>query len=722
MRPAAEFIDSSNRGRSNPFESFDWVRGTLWMWTFVWFGGVGQASDTYVLASRTFSIPFTVDVDAPGDATRVELLVTEERYETASVAKLPWRTAATLAADAGRPFSYTVDNDGEYWFTTRTIGWGGVGSEPLATSNDGVLKIIVDTTPPRIDVMVDANGDGGVEARWKVSDETRTDEPVVRYATDRMKSWRVVPSGAKDRVQFMPDGDWDQIAVHVSIRDAAGNQGGGQRIVRRPRVAERPLRRLAVAPGRSRFDGPFSYYDPGTAKSPFDSSDHRRTPATVPAVAPSSDLPIASERRWQSVGLPGSAADAIAVMQRSGGNGIGQTIGNVSPVFPSAGPPETRSPNIVQAGDRTGETEPASTAEADGTFEWVPPAGRRRIDSGMRPSPGELQADDAEDDPSLQIHADAKDVPTRDRKTMDRGAITAEEFRGVRPPVENPVEAFRPIDPSSVRDGFPPVNGGSPRSTRQGASAKGRAREGRSEEERTDETAPSVVSDGGSRRIDATVGEITDDRFDRVSHRYSDSRRFSLDYEVEMVSSRGVEAIELYGTTDRGRSWSLWGRDPDQTSPFDIETREAGTFGYRIVVVASGGLASPRPLAGDEPDIVVVVDDTPPKVAIRRVGYGQGSEAGSLVVDFVADDKHFDRRPINLSIAEDRSGPWTTIGGGLRNTGRYVWPADPALPRSFYLRIDATDRAGNVSTEVLDEPIDARGFAPRARIQGFRPL
>ena len=62
------------------------------------------------------------------------------------------------------------------------------------------------------------------------------------------------------------------------------------------------------------------------------------------------------------------------------------------------------------------------------------------------------------------------------------------------------------------------------------------------------------------------------------------------------------------------------------------------------------------------------------------------------------------------------------MAAGLSNDGDYVWPADPQLPRQFYLRIDATDQAGNVGTFVLDRPINAQGLAPRARIRGFQSI
>ena len=209
---------------------------------------------------------------------------------------------------------------------------------------------------------------------------------------------------------------------------------------------------------------------------------------------------------------------------------------------------------------------------------------------------------------------------------------------------------------------------------------------------------------------------------ERVPLRFSKGKRFSLDYELEAVGLQGAESIELYGTTDNGRTWQLWGSDPDQQSPFDIETQDIGVFGFRICVVGRNGLASPRPLPGEAPDIFVVVDVDDPQVRITGAKYGEGSRVGSLVISYECDDRNLPLRPITLAFSDSLEGPWTTIVAGLRNEGQYIWAADPSLPRQLYLRIDAVDEAGNRGVYLLDQPIDTQGLAPRAKIRGFQPL
>lgn len=229
-----------------------------------------------------------------------------------------------------------------------------------------------------------------------------------------------------------------------------------------------------------------------------------------------------------------------------------------------------------------------------------------------------------------------------------------------------------------------------------------------------------------SRRNDLSDSQPVDREFDamlaRVPTRFSKGKRFSLDYELEAVGLQGAESIELYGTTDGGKTWQLWGSDPDRQSPFDIETQDIGVFGFRICVVGRNGLASPRPQAGEAPDIFVVVDVEKPQVQITGARYGEGSRVGSLVISYKCLDANLPERPITLAFSESLDGPWTTIAGGLRNEGQYIWAADPNLPRQLYLRIDATDEAGNRGVYLLDQPIDTQGLAPRARIRGFQPL
>ena len=202
----------------------------------------------------------------------------------------------------------------------------------------------------------------------------------------------------------------------------------------------------------------------------------------------------------------------------------------------------------------------------------------------------------------------------------------------------------------------------------------------------------------------------------------SNSRAFSLDYAVETDPGNQISAVELWGTTDGGKSWSAWGNDPDRRSPFDIQVQADGLFGFRMVVVGSNGLANHRPLPGDNADAWIQVDTKLPFARINSASYGSGTEAGSLVIEYSADDEQLAERPIALSYSQLPQGPWTTIEMALPNSARYLWPGNPNLPRRVYLKIEAHDRAGNVFADTMELPVDLEGLAPRGRIRGFHPI
>ena len=49
--------------------------------------------------------------------------------------------------------------------------------------------------------------------------------------------------------------------------------------------------------------------------------------------------------------------------------------------------------------------------------------------------------------------------------------------------------------------------------------------------------------------------------------RLTNSRRFSLEYDVQTVGPEGLSAVELWGTSDGGRTWAKWGPIPIEPVP-----------------------------------------------------------------------------------------------------------------------------------------------------------
>jgi hypothetical protein len=202
---------------------------------------------------------------------------------------------------------------------------------------------------------------------------------------------------------------------------------------------------------------------------------------------------------------------------------------------------------------------------------------------------------------------------------------------------------------------------------------------------------------------------------------HSSSKSFELDYAIVNDPGSPIASIELWGTLDQGKTWERWGVDADRESPFDIEVDTEGLFGFRMVIVGSNGLASRRPLPGDSADAWIHVDTSVPRARILSALAGKGSDAGALVIEYQAIDDHFIDRPISLYYSETMQGPWIPITQGAKNQGRFAWAGESHIPEKVFLKLQATDAAGNVGEHVLDLPVDVQSAAPRGKIQGFRP-
>ncbi|HEY2252452.1 MAG TPA: hypothetical protein VGH74_15370, partial [Planctomycetaceae bacterium] len=185
--------------------------------------------------------------------------------------------------------------------------------------------------------------------------------------------------------------------------------------------------------------------------------------------------------------------------------------------------------------------------------------------------------------------------------------------------------------------------------------------------------------------------------------RVVDSKRFQIGYNLEGVGPSGVSSVDLYITDDNGATWYHYGADEDRQSPFLVEVPREGVYGFALGVRSGAGLTSDPPRNGDPPSIVVVVDQTTPRLEMLPVEQGLGKNVNKLLVSWNCEDEHLAERPISLFYSPSGQSPWLPISGPLENTGNFVWTIGSGVPVKFYLRIEARDLAGHVQT--IDSPL-----------------
>lgn len=205
-----------------------------------------------------------------------------------------------------------------------------------------------------------------------------------------------------------------------------------------------------------------------------------------------------------------------------------------------------------------------------------------------------------------------------------------------------------------------------------------------------------------------------------VTPQFINHKGFALNYGVDTVGPSGIGQIELWVTRDAGQTWEPGGIDPDRESPFDVEVKTEGMYGFRIVVEGGNGLTGRRPQPGDLADIWVNVDLTNPVATITNVVYGEGAQVGHLDISWSCSDAHLAARPISLYYSNSLDGPWKPIAEEIANSGRYVWKITPEVPHDIFLKVTAADEAGNMGEYVLKRAIANDGLVPRATIRSLQ--
>jgi hypothetical protein len=193
------------------------------------------------------------------------------------------------------------------------------------------------------------------------------------------------------------------------------------------------------------------------------------------------------------------------------------------------------------------------------------------------------------------------------------------------------------------------------------------------------------------------------------------SLAFQLNYECDNVGPSLVKNVEIWWT-DKGKlRWQKYASDAKEKGPYPVRVERPGRYGFTLIARSGVGLAARAPEPGDEPQLWVEVDTEKPLVTVHNAVVS--AETGKLTVAWSANDRFFRAQPITISYAKAREGPWATLPGAERldNTGTFSCATDPPLPYQLYVRVTATDEAGNVGSDVFRDPVKIDLKVPQVR-------
>jgi hypothetical protein len=197
------------------------------------------------------------------------------------------------------------------------------------------------------------------------------------------------------------------------------------------------------------------------------------------------------------------------------------------------------------------------------------------------------------------------------------------------------------------------------------------------------------------------------------SHPILNTRTCTVNYQLD-GPTRFPNKIDFWATPDGGRTWTQVRDLNGGIPPAKLMLPGDGVFGIRI---RPGGGAKP-PESMEDPDCVVEVDTTKPVVTLTAPALG---DDGVLVIGWTASDDNLLGNSINLYYAPRPAGPWEVIVTGYKNTGDYKWALPQGLTGPVYLRVEASDRAGNVGRYELPTPVALESGKQRVKVIGVGP-
>ncbi len=221
-------------------------------------------------------------------------------------------------------------------------------------------------------------------------------------------------------------------------------------------------------------------------------------------------------------------------------------------------------------------------------------------------------------------------------------------------------------------------------------------------------------------------------------------RDVKLEFEVGKIGPSGLSgAADVYVTVNEGATWSRLPNEVPVALPPLADAHlsatvhgsvtvqlpaEAAIYGFIVATKSKAGRARPAPKPGEAPQVRLELDATPPRAQLIRP-MPDPNQRDTLLLSWTAVDRNLPSNPVNLEWAEQKDGPWNTIGGGplpnsggpSPNIGQFPWRLPERIPANVYLRLTVRDSAGNVAVAQTDKPELIDLSVPETNIIGVAP-
>jgi hypothetical protein len=173
--------------------------------------------------SHRFEVNYRIDDVGPSGVSAVELFVTQNNGQKW------WKYGDD--PDKQSPFVVEVPEDGLYGFAIRVRSGAGLADDPPQSGEEPSVVIVVDRTPPQVQLQPIQQGGGGQINRltisWRIADENPSDKPIsLAYSANPNGPWERICDWQPDTGSYVwnvGQGVPSRLYIKLAARDAAGN-------------------------------------------------------------------------------------------------------------------------------------------------------------------------------------------------------------------------------------------------------------------------------------------------------------------------------------------------------------------------------------------------------------------------------------------------------------------------------------------------------------------
>jgi hypothetical protein len=186
-------------------------------------GRVGPNNRVRAVKSTRFEINYRIDDVGPSGVSAVELFITQNNGQKW------WKYGDD--ADKQSPIVVNVPEDGVYGFAIRVRSGVGLMDPPPQPGEEPAIVVVVDHTPPTVQLLPVQQGAGGQLNRltisWQVRDDNPSDKPVsLAYSANPNGPWEPICGWQPDTGSYtwnLGPGIPSRLYIRLIARDAAGN-------------------------------------------------------------------------------------------------------------------------------------------------------------------------------------------------------------------------------------------------------------------------------------------------------------------------------------------------------------------------------------------------------------------------------------------------------------------------------------------------------------------